>query len=51
MSLWGSLGGAYSAPPDAPPDLLAVFNGPTSKRLEGEGGGEDKGEGKGGKGR
>jgi len=34
---WGSApdpaGGAYSAPPD----LLAVFNGPTSKGKEGEG--------------
>jgi len=32
-------GGAYSAPPD----LLAGFNGPTSKGKEGEEGGEKKG--------
>jgi len=45
---WGSApdpaGGAYSPPPD----LLAVFKGPTSKRREGKRGGEGKGEGKGG---
>jgi len=41
---WGSVpdpdGGAYSAPPDP----LAVFKGPTSKRRE------EEGEGKGGRG-
>ena len=44
---WGSApdpaGGAYSAPPD----LLAVFKGPTSKGREEERGGEEKGKEKG----
>jgi len=44
---WGSApdpaGGAYSAPPDlAPPDLLAVFKGPTSKGKEKEGEGRGR---------
>jgi len=34
-------GGAYSAPQD----LIAVFKGPTSKGIEGEGKGDGKGRG------